>query len=367
MESTDSLNVGDYVCFTWKKSDGSALGASEGLFIGCFGDDISGKFLVFDRSCYKGSFKTEVFSLGIHDLKIVPEQEIGRIDRRCLRDRPPNRTEKFSFLVDAFYFSNIDFETTICAVKTSFPSLKLKPIGNSNAEQYGLNVKGIPSASEASINLTCNGIVQITCQQANMDKCISWLESAVKLLPSHKRLVLFPKEVSYRIFDSFKEKSAPSAMLIKDIGLKEGPSVIAPLGWDQNFSDDLSRNALTDILDENKNSSLTIESKSKLTVEEFIGNKTPTIRLTGEILKQEEETGLLNMWEQSRSDVWQFFDSGPAPSGQIKAKVLIHDLAINKKTGYYKILIRSYYNNELSRVVPSKGIKAQLKTDQKTS
>ena len=71
---------------TWKKPDGSAIGASEGLFLGFFGDDTLGKFLVFDRSCYKDSFKSNVFSLGIHDLKIVPANDIASVNRRWFRD-----------------------------------------------------------------------------------------------------------------------------------------------------------------------------------------------------------------------------------------------------------------------------------------
>ena len=371
MESTDKLDVGDYACFTWKKTDGSAIGASEGLFLGCFGDEISGEFLVFDRSCYKDSFKTGVFSLGIHDLKIVPANEINSVNRRWLRDRPPNQSEKFSFLVDAFYYSNIDYKATYDFIQNINHSLKLKIIGNSKAE-YGINIKAIPSASEASINITCKGKIQITCQQANMDKCINWLENIVKLPENQKRFVLFPKQIAYRVFDSFKEKSVPPETLIEQIGSIEGSAIIVPLGWEQKFLKESDRNALSDILNNDypntaQNSSYLRHqeqgSKSGLTVEKYIGNRTPCMRLIGQILKQEDEDGLLRMWEESRSDVSQVFDTGTSNGEQIKAHVLIHDLVIDKKTGRYKVLIRSYYDNQFNNISPKKNITSKLKTN----
>ena len=45
MEETNELKVGDSACITWKKPDGSAIGGTEGLFLGLFGDDTIGKFL----------------------------------------------------------------------------------------------------------------------------------------------------------------------------------------------------------------------------------------------------------------------------------------------------------------------------------
>ena len=176
MEETNELKVGDYACFTWKKPDGSSIGASEGLFLGLFGDETIGKFLVFDRTCYKDSFKASVFSLGVHDLKLIPVDDIAVVQKRQLRERAPNFSEHFRFIIDAFYYSNVDFDETLVHLQ-NMHNLGTKIIGNDRAEQYGISIKNLPNAEEASINITCKGIIQITCLQKNLDNCLDWLSS----------------------------------------------------------------------------------------------------------------------------------------------------------------------------------------------
>lgn len=74
-----------------------------------------------------------------------------------------------------------------------------------------------------------------------------------------------------------------------------------------------------------------------LKVEEILGAEVPTMRITGLIKSTEEEKGLMTMWHESRSDIWQWFDSP-----EIHDKVVIHDLTINRRTGVYTVDIQKY-------------------------
>lgn len=363
LDETNHLRVGESVVIAWKKADGSALGGSEGLLVGLFGDDTLGKFVVLDRSCYKDSFKASVFALGIHDLKVIPFQDIASVERRQLRERPPNFPERFSFLLDAFYYSNIDYQATLSFIQER-EDFTFNLIGNDRAE-YGIGIKNIHSIKDASINITCKGIVQITCQQKNLDNCIEWLNKAIKILPDHKRLVLFPKSISYRLSDTFVEKSSPSEEITKKIALEEGSPIIMPLGWRQNFLAELDENPLTGLFSDSEQTRSVITDKEKIendstkqeqsnfqksgvTVEKYLGNKSPLLHIEGEILSPKDEEGLMKMWSNSRSDVWRWFDSGPMKGGQVKGKVLIHDLTIDRKAGTYTVDIRTYSGNQFT-------------------
>ncbi len=374
LEETNELKVGDSACISWKKSDGSAIGGTEGLFLGLIGDDTIGKFLVFDRSCYKDSFKASVFSLGIHDLKIIPADCVDTVNKLQLRDRPPNLPERFRFLVDAFYYSNIDYHATFASIQKR-KDLKTKIIGNDRVEQCGISLKEIQSIKEASINITCKGIIQITCQQKDLDDCIKWLSGAVSLPPEQKRLVMFPKRVAYRLSDSFKEKAIPTDELLNEIGSRDGAPIVMPLGWKYRFGEDPTQNALKGLFSDyepislggNKgeccsNQQQTDYDKSGVTVPKYLGNKSPIMHIRGKILSPKEEEELMKMWMNSRLDVWQWFDSGPMKDGRIEGKVLIHDLAINRKTGTYDVYIRPYSDDQFPDVKAQKNVRVHLKS-----
>ena len=373
MEETNELKVGDSACITWKKPDGSAIGGTEGLFLGLFGNDTIGKFLVFDRSCYKDSLKASVFSLGIHDLKIIPADDIDIVNRRQLRERPSNSSERFRFIIDAFYYSNIDYQSTLTSIHER-KDFKSKVIGNDRAEQYGISITKMSSIEGASINIICNGIIQITCEQKNLDDCIQWLNQAVKLSSEQKRLVLFPKRIAYRLSDSFVEKAVPSEELVNEIASKEGAPIIMPLGWKHKFSEDLGQNPLEGLFSDSGTIPLDTEkangssnqqqlnySRSGVTVEKYLGNIPQLMHLRGLILSPKEEEEMMNMWLKSRLDIHQWFDSGPINGGQITGNVLIHDLTINRKTGRYIVDIRTYSGNQFTNEKANKNVKVRLK------
>ena len=300
MEGINELRVGDYACFTWKKPDGSAIGASEGLFLGLHGDDAIGKFLVFDKSCYKESFKSSIFSLGIHDLKIIPAEDIDIVNRHQLRERPPNMPKRFRLLIDAFYYSNIDFQSTLVSLKKR-RDFKSKIIGNDRVDEYGISMKEIISVEDAAINITCNGIIQITCEQKILDDCMKWLDKAVKLPPEQKRLVLFPQRIVYRLTTSFKEKAIPSEELTRRLASEEGSAIIMPLDWKDRFSAEADQNLLEGQFSDADQTELILAeitkiqnslpnlqnidyNRSGITVSKFLGDKSPAMHLKGEIL-----------------------------------------------------------------------------------
>jgi hypothetical protein len=378
MEETNELKVGDYACFTWKKPDGAAMGASEGLFLGFFGDDSIGKFLVFDKSCYKDSFKTSIFSLGIHDLKIVPAEDVDIVNKGQLRERPPNFPERFRLLIDAFYCSNIDYQSTLVFLNER-KDFKPKVIGNKNAEQYGISIKEINLIDDASINITCKGVIQIICQQKNLDDCIEWLDKAVKLQLDHKRLVLFPQRIMYRLTASFKEKVGPSEELMNQIASEEGSAIIMPLDWTNRFSSEADQNLLQGQFSDSEQAGLILAeikkiennlqnlqqinyNKSGVTVEKFLGDKWPIMHLKGEILSRENEEGLMGMWQKTRLYDFLSFDTGPMDGGQIKCKVLVNDLTINRKTFTYKVDIRTYSGNPFTNEKANKKVPIKFKS-----
>jgi hypothetical protein len=242
-------------------------------------------------------------------------------------------------------------------------------------EQYGIAIKEIATIKDASINITCKGIIQITCHQKNLDDCLKWLSEVVKLPPDQKRLVMFPKRIAYRLTDSFKEKSVPSDEMISKIGSIEGAPIVMPLGWEYKFGEELGQNALKGLFSDfepiilttneagsSSNQHKTDYNRSGVTAEKYLGNKLPIVHLRGKILSPKEEEGLMNMWMKSRSDVWQWFDSGPMKGGRIEGKVLIHDLTINRKTGAYDVYIRPYSDDQLTHVGARKNVTVRLKS-----
>lgn len=289
-----------------------------------------------------------------------------------------NFPERFRFNIDVFYYSNIDYQSTLESIQ-NYKDLESKPIGNDRAEQYGISIKKMPLIQDASINITCNGIIQITCQQKNLDNCIEWLHQAIKLLPDQKRLVLFPKSIAYRLSDSFVEKSSPSEKLMKEIASEEGSPIIMPLDWTNRFSEKADQNLLQGLFSDSEQAKLIIAdikksednmsnlqqinyNKSGITVEKYLGNKSPIMHLKGAALTPKIEEELMNMWLKSRLADYISFDTGPIDGGQIKCKVLINDLTMNRKTGTYNVDIRTYSSNPFTNEKANKNVPVHLKS-----
>lgn len=93
-----------------------------------------------------------------------------------------------------------------------------------------------------------------------------------------------------------------------------------------------------------KNSTESVElsfSAERRAVTKHLGAEAPIMRLVGGIGSPEDEKSLMNMWLKSRSNVWQWFDS-PKLSG----KMLIHELALDRKSGSYFVDMQKYSGNE---------------------
>ena len=87
----------------WKKENGSACGGTEGFVLGVAGDEASGEYLVLDRSTYKDSFKSNMFSLDILDLKVIPIKDVELIEKADMRQRPPGNHETFTMKMETNY------------------------------------------------------------------------------------------------------------------------------------------------------------------------------------------------------------------------------------------------------------------------
>ena len=362
--------LGEAVVVSWEKEDGTGCGGTEGVIIAVLSDEVSGKYLVIDRSTYQNSFKSALFSMNILDLRVLPVNEICLINKTDVRKRPPGISEKYTWVMDAFYQSKIDFNSTLKELEKR-SDCEFKRGGNENSEAYQLVVKEISELEETTFNISCKGTVQITCKRDNLDRCIDWLQKAVVLLPEHKRLVLIPTMISYRMNVTYKDPVKSAAELINRIALdNDGPPVVLPIGWAQRFFSEMDANpleglfprgvALNDYVIKNEKKrkksiklpSYPIDEKSKecvdldfhvsgVNVNKFLGADAPLMRVKGLIKSAKDEEGLMNMWLNSRSDVWQWFESG-----QIQGRMLIHDLTINRKKGEYTVDLRKYSGNE---------------------
>lgn len=362
--------MGEDVVVGWKKADGSVLGGTEGVALGVLGDEDSGEYLVIDRSTYQDSFKSALFSMNILDLRVFPVNEIDLIRKRDVRKRPPGVSEKYTWVMDAFYQANIDFNITADEVETRSDCEPSRE-GNKYVEFYQLVIKEISELEGTTINISCKGNVQITCKRDNLDRCIDWLQKAVVLLPEHKRFVLIPTMISYRINVTYKDPVKSTAELIERIALdNDGPPVVLPIGWAQRFFSELDENPLEGLFPrgvylndyviknekKRKNAfvprSYPLEEKSKafvdlnfhksgVNVNKYLGSSAPVVQVKGLIKSPKDEEDLMNMWLSSRSDVWQWGEIG-----QIQGKMLIYDLTINRKKGEYTVDIRKHSGNE---------------------
>ena len=363
--------LGEAVVVTWKKTDTSAFGGTEGVALGVLGDKVSGEYLVIDRSTYRDSFKSALFFLNLLDLKVVPVNEIDFIRKTNVRKRPPGISEKFSMVMEANYNSNIDFNASILKVE-KHSDCKSKRVGNSLSETYQLKINEISEIEGTSILISCKRLVQIFCNHKNLDRSINWLQEAVELLPEHKRLVLIPTKITYKINGTYKEPVRSTDEVINQIAMAkdDGQPVILPMGWAHRFFSELDENPLQgffprdmplhDYVLEKENqkkksaidSSCSVEGKSKksvnlnfpesgVNVNKYLGSSAPVVRVKGLIKSTKDEEDLMKMWLSSRSDIWQWGEIG-----QIQGKMLIHDLTINRKKGEYTVEIRKYSGNE---------------------
>jgi hypothetical protein len=367
-----SPRFGEAVAVAWKKADGSACGATEGVVLGTFGDEVSGQFVVIDRSTYQDSFKSALFFLNIFDLKVVPKPDVDLIKKTNVRQRPPGVSEEFTMLIEADYKSNIDFDSTILKVEKR-SDCEPKRVGNSKSETYQMVIKKINILAGTTIVISCERMIQIFCKHEDLDRCINWIKEAVELLPDHKRLVLIPTKITYKINDTYKEPSRPTEEAICRIAsVKGGEPVVLPIGWAHRFFAELDENPLQGMFPNDqplenfvfekekrekdhavpwRNS---IEEKSQqhvdlhfprsgVNVNKYLGADAPVMRITGIIKTPEDEESLMRMWLESRSDRWQWFENG-----QFHGKVIIRDLTIDKKKGVYTVDVRKYSGNEFN-------------------
>ena len=326
--------------------------------------------MVIDRSTYQDSFKAALFSMNILDLRVFPVNEIDLIRKRDVRKRPPGVSEKYTWLMDAFYQANIDFNSTVIEVEKR-SDCKSKRGGNKNSEAYQLVVKEISGLEGTSFNISCKGTVQVTCKRDNLDQCIDWLQKTVVLLPEHRRLVLIPTKITYKIFVTYKDPIKFTAELIDRIALdNDGPAVVLPIGWAHRFFSELDENpleglfpkgvSLYDYVTKNEKSrknavllrSYPIEEKSKeyvdlnyntsgISVSKYLGAGAPIMRIKGLIKTLQDEEGLMKLFFANRSAPWQWFEWGP-----IHGKTIIRGLTINRKKGNYTVEFRKYSGND---------------------
>jgi hypothetical protein len=357
------------VVAVWKKEDGAACGGTEGFVLGVAGDKVSGEYLVLDRSTYQGSLKSELFSLDIFDLKVIPMKDVELIEKTNMRQRPPGIYENFTMEMEANYKSNIDFNATMVKVEKR-NDCKAERIRRSKSEaEYGINIQRISTLEGVSINISNKRTLQIFCEHRGLDDCIKWIQEAVELLPGHKRLVLFPTKVTYSIHDTYKEKSRPTEEVIDCIArAKDGPPVVLPIGWAHRFFVELDVNPLQGLFpgcqplenfvmkDENRKKdtftgpTISDEKEPKqdvnlqfpqsgVNVAKYLGAYSSIIRLRGvlEDSSPEYEDYLIGRWLEMRSAPWQWFSSD-----EINGKMTVHDLNIDKKARHWTIDLRKY-------------------------
>ncbi len=207
--------LGDAVTVVWKNDETQTCGGTEGYVLGVIGDEFLGdeylgEYLVIDRKTNQDSFKSNLFLLGLLDLKIIPMKKIKSITKTELRKRPPGSEETFSMKVEANYRSNIDFNATQ-EVLSKWNDCKFKLTSSPQSEaEYGISIKKIVSIPNSSITISANGSIQIFCKHDRLFDCIKWLHRRVKLPSDQERFVLFPTKITYRINDTIKEKARPT-------------------------------------------------------------------------------------------------------------------------------------------------------------
>jgi hypothetical protein len=371
MEQKDSKK-GDRIAVFWKNQDSSALGGTEGYMVGRVGDKVSGEFLVIDRSTYQDSLKAALFSLGIFDFRTVPLQDIEAINRLDLRERPPGVSESLKWYIEIDYKSNIDYNETHRKLGQR-TDCKVNPNNPPQTDgTCGITVLEMAGVERAKVVISPKGFVQIFCAPNRLDDCIKWIEGAVEIWPDHKRLFLIPTNFKFSINDMYKGLAYPTGEEIDGLAKTGGTqSIIFPLGWVHQFFGERKENLLQGrfsnaesvesllLAHEEKRQTDSknqvgpdkMESKQSVNLDfpyeqkaanMHLGAEAPIFRIFGDIKSPEEESALLKMWMESRSDIWQWFESP-----QLSGKMLIHNLTIDRKTHSYTLEMQRYSENEL--------------------
>jgi len=362
------------VVVVWKKENGTARGGTEGFVLGVVGDAVSGEYLVIDRSTYQGSFKSNILSLGIFDLKVIPISHVEKIEEVDMRKRPPESYEKITSIVEANFKSNIDFDATWLKIgERTDCDAELKGKDQSNVE-YQIVVTEINGFKGTTVNIYNTGALQITSKNERLDEVLEWIRGAIELLPEHKRLVLVQTNLKYSVWNTYREKARPTKEAIERIAkvrtkIKEDqPLVILPIGWAHEFFVKLPENPLQKLFpsgqslrnfvikDENRKKNIfTLPATSEGTepkqfvdlkfpdrvgnVTKYLGAGSPIIRVSSamENSSPEYEEHWIRRWLEMRSAPWQWLSSDI-----ISGKMVVGDLTIDKKARILTLDLREY-------------------------
>ena len=368
---SEDFKVGENVAVIWKKQDNSAYGGTDGVVLGVVGDEISGKYLIIDRSTYADSFKSILPFLNILDLRVIPLQEVNLFEKLEVRKRPPGILENSNMTMEVDYRSNLDFYETILQVEKRGDCSK-KRTGNNKSETYQFSISNIQSIQEASIQISCKGTIQIYCRHTDLDSIIKWLNDAAKLLPEQKTLVLVPTKVTYKIHSTFKDPTKPAEELIDSLGRMESEKpLILPVGWIQRFFVESDKNPLQDLFPEtedihdlalentenNKKQAIPTSENldrslpenlfdsqfltSGININKYLGAGAPILRAEGLLKTPEDEKGIMQRWMGSRRDLWNWFTID-----DFEGKIIMRDLTFDKKTNTYVLDFRKYYGTD---------------------
>jgi len=357
------------VVAVWREENGKACGGTEGVVLGVTGDEVSGEYLVLDRNTFQDSFKSNIFSLDILDLKVIPMKYVKMIEKTDMRRRPSGSHEKFTMKIEADYKSNIDFGATWKKVERR-TDCEAGPIQKPDSDaEYGITIKKISTIEGASITISAKGTLQIFCKHKQLDDCIKWILEAVELLPGHKRLVLFPTKITYRINDTYKETTHPTEEVIDRIAKTDGPPLITfPIGWAHKFFVELPANPLQKLFpgcqplekfvikeknrkrDTPKFPAISEGTGSKQFIDlqfphrsrnvtQYLGADSPIIRVTSvmESSSSKYEKYLIRTWLDMRSAPWQWFSSD-----LITGKMIVRDLNLDKKARIWTLDLRKH-------------------------
>jgi len=245
--------LGEVVRVYWKKKDNIAWGMTGGFVLGVAGSGGLDEYLVLDQSIYKDTFKSNILSLGILDLHVIPMNLVEKIEKGSMRKRPPWRHEKFTGIVWVHYRSNADFIGTWQKVQKRSDCKATRPPKYSkraSEAEYQIVIKEIDTLEGVAVTVYSNGALQIKCNVGQLNKVKEWIREVIELPPEHRRLVLFETSFKYAIWDTHKEGAYPAEEIIEGLARrKKGPPVAEfKLGWTHYFFVDLPENPLEKLL-----------------------------------------------------------------------------------------------------------------------
>jgi hypothetical protein len=374
---SEDFKVGENVAILWEKQDKSAHGGTDGVVLGVVGEEVSGKYLIIDRSTYQDSFKSILPFLSILDLRVIPLNEISLFAKMDVKKRPPGISENSNMIMEVDYKSNIDFDATITEIEKREDCkherrYKHKRVGNSNSETYQFFISDIQSIKNASLQISCKGSIQIYCRHPDLDTVIGWLKENTKLLPDQNCIVLVPTKVTYQIHSTFKDPSKPTDDLIERLGkINRSQPIILPIGWTQKFFTELDKNPLRELFpnesnindiafekteSKKKQASLSSDKSSYnipeqlldsqyltcgVNINKYLGAGAPIVRFKGSLKTPEVESELIQRWMGSRRDLWNWFTFN-----DFEGKIIMRDLTFDKKTNTYEVDFRKYYGTD---------------------